>query len=130
LKCTNTTNWFTPNGSSSVSATIWQQTLGFTYVMLHTIDSYMEFDVAANGKSMFAIVLATYKSSRNIKFSHGKPMLQRITLEDLVTQCYETSHVSWTRLFTTPIVMFPKLSSLQLFLCLQYCMKRYTWIIP
>ncbi len=32
-------------------------------MMLHIIDPYMESDVVANGKSMFAIMLATYKSS-------------------------------------------------------------------
>jgi hypothetical protein len=72
---------------------IWWQTCGFTYGMLCTIDSYVEFNVVASGKSMFAIMLATYKSSRNIDFAHGKPMLQRIALENLITQCYETSHV-------------------------------------
>jgi hypothetical protein len=62
--------------------------------MLCTIDSYVESDVAASGKSMFVIMLTTYKFSKNIDFTHGKPMLQRIALEDLVTQCYKTSHVS------------------------------------
>jgi hypothetical protein len=54
----------------------------------------VEFDVATNGKSMFVIMLPTYQSSENIDFAHGKLMLQRIALEDLITQCYETSHVS------------------------------------
>jgi len=53
----------------------------------------VEFDVVVSGKSMFTIMLATYKSSRNIDFAHGKPMLQRVALEDLVTQCYETSRL-------------------------------------
>jgi hypothetical protein len=62
----------------------------------------VESNVATSGKSMFAIMLATYKSSRNIDFAHGKLMLQIIALEDLVTQSYVT------RLFMTLVVMFPK----------------------
>jgi hypothetical protein len=49
---------------------------GFTYVMLRTVDSYMEPNVATSGKLMFVIMLTIYKSSRNIDFAHGKPMLQ------------------------------------------------------